>query len=124
MEDVIKISATRQLIHRQPPSPSGLLSNSIRETFGLELIHVPEVPTPAGQGDRESIVEQPPSFQPPEIPLAVEADDSEVKSGPQKPLTNVQKKKKKEREMMERQAQAELRLLEAAEAELRGTDWS
>jgi hypothetical protein len=126
MEDVIKISATRQRIDRQPPSPSGLLSNSIRETFGLELIHVPEVPAPAGQGDRESIVEQPPSFQPPEIPLAVEADDSvsEVKSGPQKPLTKAQKKKM-EREMMEMMAQAELRFLEAAEAaELRATDWS
>lgn len=117
MEDVIKISATRQCIHREPACLPSTLSNSIREVFGLELLHVQEV-IHIDQGRRKESISAPETIslsrKSSTIPLAnSDCDDYYVARECQAPpkLTTAQKKK----ERVEREARRELRSLQEKE---------
>jgi hypothetical protein len=104
MEDVIKISATRQRIHQRPLPLQSAPFNSIRHIFGLEPIDVQEV-IPHVLNEKESIGAPAvalPGFQLPATALGI-ADikcagvgDAKVKVKPTptpNPLTEAQKKK-------------------------------
>jgi hypothetical protein len=125
MEDVIKISAARQRIHRQPACLPSALTNFIRQTFGLELLHIQEVTPHVGQGEKVNISAPEGtslSCRPPAISLTEtgrDCPDLEKEQQPpsRKPLTKAQQKK------AQKEAQREAAKREAAEMDAAAAEW-